>query len=93
MKAINASINLVSIFDALSEPHRLSIFCELLGKGPVCVGNLAASIALSDALTSQHLKVLHHAGLVARNKHGRFVYYQVDENLKYIENLVYLLKT
>lgn len=92
MAITQATRELASVFDALSEPHRLIIFRELLQRGPVCVGDLALSVTMSDPLTSQHLKVLHSAGLVTKERQGKFVYYRVNPSFKYIDNLADMLQ-
>jgi DNA-binding transcriptional ArsR family regulator len=72
------SIHLVITFDALSEPNRLRIFRALLESGASSVGSVARRTGMSDALTSQHLRTLHNANLVSREKQGKHVYYRVN---------------
>jgi DNA-binding transcriptional ArsR family regulator len=69
---------LASAFDALSEPNRCLIFRALLKGKPVRVSDLASVVGISDALASQHLKVLSQAELVDKSKVGKNVYYYVN---------------
>lgn len=69
---------LANAFDALSEPNRCLIFRALLKGKSVRVGDVASVVDISDALASQHLKVLLQAELVTRQKSGKNVYYQVN---------------
>lgn len=71
-------MQLAAMFDALSEPNRLYAFRVLLESGAASVGSLARRTGMSDALTSQHLRVLRNANLVSREKQGKHVYYQVN---------------
>jgi DNA-binding transcriptional ArsR family regulator len=65
-------------FDALGEPNRCLIFRALLKVQRANVSQLAQAIGLSNSLASQHLKILHEAGLVVRRKEGKQVYYDVN---------------
>lgn len=49
---------------ALAERNRLQIV-ELLRDGPLTVGEIAGRLGLQQPQVSKHLRVLHHAGLVA----------------------------
>jgi DNA-binding transcriptional ArsR family regulator len=63
--------------DALGDPTRRSVF-ELLRRGPRSVGDLAAELPVSRPAVSQHLKVLHDAGLVAFTSRGTRNVYHLD---------------
>ena len=69
-----------AIFRALSEPMRLAILQELKS-GPKTVGALAEAIAASQANISKHLKVMHDAHLLSREKRGTSVYYSIEADL------------
>jgi ArsR family transcriptional regulator len=61
----------------LADPARLRLL-SLIGAHPdgeVCVCDLTAPLGLSQPTVSHHLKVLTEAGLVGREKRGRWVYY------------------
>ena len=53
----------VDRFLALAEPKRRRML-ELIARGPLAAGAIAAEFALTPAAVSQHLKALREAGLV-----------------------------
>src|ERR1051326_4213202 len=57
-------------FSALSDPTRRAMLARL-ARHDASVGQLARPFEMSLPAVSKHLRVLHHAGLVAREKHGR----------------------
>lgn len=71
-------------FDALSEPNRCLIFRALLKSQTLSVGELASVVGISDPLASQHLKILHNANLVRKQKSGRFVNYCINADNKLV---------
>jgi len=71
---------LSATFDALGEPKRCLIFRALLKDDNANVGQLASVVGISESLASQHLKILLQAGLVAKEKNGKRVYYQVNKH-------------
>lgn len=52
-----------SALDVLHEPHRRAVL-DLLRQRPHLVGEIAATLGLSQPATSKHLRVLRDAGLV-----------------------------
>ncbi|MBV9311706.1 MAG: winged helix-turn-helix transcriptional regulator [Solirubrobacterales bacterium] len=62
---------------ALADPTRRSIF-ERLADRPLAVGELAREMPVSRPAVSQHLKVLHDAGLVSARQLGNRRIYQLD---------------
>jgi len=63
---------------AISNPSRLELL-DLLCQGPRTVENLAKEAGLGLANTSQHLKALREARLVAAEKEGLFVRYRLAD--------------
>jgi ArsR family transcriptional regulator len=61
----------------LADIKRLRIIHEL-GTGPKSVGELADSLGLKQANTSQHLAVLRRTGVVATRREGTTVYYSLS---------------
>lgn len=61
---------------ALSDPIRLRIVDALRG-GPKNVSDLAESLGAEIVTVSHHLGILHAAGLLDREKHGRYKVYQL----------------
>jgi len=67
------------LLKALADPVRLrltSLVASHAG-GEACVCDLNDAFDLSQPTISHHLKVLHDAGLVDREKRGVWVYYRV----------------
>jgi DNA-binding transcriptional ArsR family regulator len=60
-----------STFAALSDATRRGILARLAREGETSVSDLAAPYKMSLPAVSKHLRVLEHAGLVARQKDGR----------------------
>jgi ArsR family transcriptional regulator len=70
---------LASAFKALADPGRLRLlsFIAAQADGEACVCHVTAPVGLSQPTVSHHLKVLHEAGLLDREKRGAWVYYRV----------------
>jgi DNA-binding transcriptional ArsR family regulator len=62
---------------ALSDPHRRHVL-ELLRTRPRDVGELTATLGLSQPGTSKHLRVLRQAGLVRARVDGQRRVYELD---------------
>ena len=67
------------LLKALAEPVRLRLMSLIASHpgGEACVCDLNGAFDLSQPTISHHLKVLHEAGLVDRDKRGVWVYYRV----------------
>ena len=65
------------VFRALADPTRRRIL-ELLREGDLSAGELAAHFPVSRPTMSAHYAVLREAGLVAAEKQGRTVTYQLQ---------------
>ncbi len=65
------------LLKALADPVRLRLLSLVASHadGEACVCDLNDAFDLSQPTISHHLKVLHDAGLVAREKRGTWVYY------------------
>ena len=67
------------LLKALADPVRLRLV-SLIAAGPggeACVCDLNDAFDLTQATISHHLKVLHSAGVLDRDKRGVWVYYAV----------------
>lgn len=64
------------VFKALSDPTRRRVL-ELLKAGPMTAGELSAQFSVSRPTMSAHFAVLREANLVASEKHGKSVVYQL----------------
>ena len=79
---------LAMIFKALSVDARVRIL-QLLRRKSLCVTELTAPLGITQAATSQHLRVLRDAGIVWCQKRGFHVYYSLDKrNLARINRAV-----
>lgn len=70
---------------ALSEPIRLRIV-DLLRDGSRTVGEIAELLDQELVNISHHLGILYHAGLVEREKQGRYMHYRLHAALVLDEN-------
>ena len=73
---------------ALGEPRRVEIL-QLLRKGPLAVGEIAARVDVTQQAVSQHLAVLGQAGLVEARREGtRSVYAVRPDGFAPVEEFV-----
>lgn len=63
------------IFEALASPVRRKILAYV-AHHEMNAGDIAARFDMSKPSISQHLQLLEHAGLVASEKRGKYVYYR-----------------
>ena len=66
------------LLKALADPVRLRLMSLVASRagGEACVCDLNEAFDLSQPTISHHMKVLHEAGLVDRDKRGVWVYYR-----------------
>ena len=66
------------LLKALADPVRLRLMSLVASRdgGEACVCDLTDAFELSQPTISHHLKVLHEAGLLDREKRGVWVYYR-----------------
>jgi len=67
-----------TLLKALADPVRLRLMSLVLSHhdGEACACDLGDDFQLSQPTISHHLKVLHDAGLLDRDKRGVWVYYK-----------------
>jgi ArsR family transcriptional regulator len=67
------------LLKALADPVRLRLMSLVAAHegGEACICDLNEAFDLSQPTISHHMKVLHEAGLVDRDKRGVWVYYRV----------------
>lgn len=65
-------------FRVIGEPMRIRLL-EQLRYGPATVGQLADALGATQQNVSKHLGVLHHAGILSRQKHGTAVHYTISD--------------
>jgi ArsR family transcriptional regulator len=66
------------VLKALADPVRLRLLSTIQAAagGAACQCDLTAPVGLSQPTVSHHLRVLHDAGLVTREKRGSWAYYR-----------------
>jgi ArsR family transcriptional regulator len=74
-----AAEQLAAGFKAIADPARLRLlsFIAAQPSGEACVCFLTKPLGLSQPTVSHHLKVLHDAGLLSRDRRGTWVYYRI----------------
>jgi len=75
--SVEASAQVVAMLKAIADPARLRLLSLVLSHegAEACVCDLLPYFDLSQPTISHHLKVLHEAGLLAREKRGTWVFY------------------
>ena len=72
-----AADRVAAAFKVLSDPARLRLLTMIAANDETCVCNLTDEVGLSQPTVSHHLKVLHDAGFIARDKRGTWAYYRL----------------
>ena len=67
-------------FKALSDGTRREIL-NLLKKGRMTAGDIAAKFSMTQATVSHHLAVLKDTGLISDSKEGKFIYYELNSSV------------
>lgn len=84
---------LARMFAAVADPARLRLLglIAVAAEGEVCACDLVTPLGRSQPTVSHHLKVLHEAGLVEREKRGTWVWYRiVPERIEALRNALAL---
>ncbi len=76
--SIEQARQVAPLLKALADPVRLRLLSLVASHegGEACICDLNAAFDLSQPTISHHMKVLHEAGLVDRDKRGVWVYYR-----------------
>ena len=71
--------DLARVFKALADPGRLRLVSLIAAQpdGEACNCELIEPLGLSQPTISHHLRVLHEAGLLSRERRGQWVYYRI----------------
>jgi ArsR family transcriptional regulator len=75
----STAAHVAELFSALSDASRVLIIAELTN-GEMNVGALADRVNISESAVSHHLRHLRQMRLVRTRKHGRYVYYSLDDD-------------
>ena len=75
-----AAERIAPLLKAIADPVRLRLLSLVASHadGEACVCDLGDAFDLSQPTISHHLKLLHEAGLLDREKRGVWVYYRVN---------------
>jgi len=74
------TVELERLFKALADRHRVRILNLLASaEDAVCVCKLEPALGLAQPTVSYHLRLLTEAGLLERERRGRFSYYRIAE--------------
>jgi len=68
--------DILMIARALGDDSRVRAVMMLTG-GELCVCQIIEALKLAPATVSKHMSILHEAGLVQRQKRGKWAYYQL----------------
>jgi len=76
------SLKMARLFKVLSDPARLQLLSCVASQPPggASVSHLARGLRLSQPTVSHHLKLLHDAGLLSRERRSTSVYYELLPN-------------
>jgi ArsR family transcriptional regulator len=77
----DAAERIAPLVKAIADPVRLRLLSLVASHegGEACVCDLNDAFDLSQPTISHHLKVLHEAGLLHREKRGVWVFYRLDD--------------
>ena len=77
------AVELERLLRSLADRHRLKILNMLVRAGgePVCVCEFTAAFELPQQNVSYHLKQLVDAGVISRERRGRYSYYALVEGV------------
>jgi ArsR family transcriptional regulator, lead/cadmium/zinc/bismuth-responsive transcriptional repressor len=79
MVAEPVAADLADTFRALGDPTRVRIL-DAISEGELCVCDLATLVGLSESAVSHQLRLLRHMRLVRARRHGRMVFYSLDDH-------------
>jgi ArsR family transcriptional regulator len=68
----------IKVMKALSDPNRVKMI-KMLQQRVLCVCEMKAALNIAQPTVSKHLKLLEDAGLVASDKDGLWVNYQLTD--------------
>jgi len=69
--------DIVTVFKALADETRLRVL-KLLGRGELCVCEIAAALDLEQPRLSFHLRILKRAGMIVDRRQERWIVYRLN---------------
>lgn len=76
------SVELASLFKALSEPVRVRLMALLLSREELCVCDLVEALGLPQSVVSRHLAYLRNHNLVSASRRGVWMYYRISDSAR-----------
>jgi len=70
--------NIVTTFKALADDTRLRVL-KLLGRGELCVCEIAHALGLEQPRLSFHLRILKEAGIIKDRRQERWILYRLND--------------
>ncbi|MHB8328497.1 MAG: ArsR/SmtB family transcription factor [Acidimicrobiales bacterium] len=71
---------IAKLFKALADPTRVQLLGLLMARpGGECGYDLTGPLGISQPSVSYHVRILHEAGLVTRERRGSWVFYRICE--------------
>lgn len=81
------SEDLAAAFKVLSDPARLRLLSMIAASDEACACDLSGPLGRSQPTISHHLSVLTDAGLISREKRGKWAWYRVvPERLAFLRD-------
>lgn len=78
---------IAKLFKAFSDPNRLRILL-LLEEKSLCVCEITAILELATSTVSNHLSILHEAGLIQQERDGKWVNYYIHPKAECDKQLI-----
>lgn len=69
---------MTQLFKALVDPSRVRIIFQIF-LSDACVKDIAEKLQMSEPAVSHHLRILRMNGLVKRQRNGKEIFYQLDD--------------
>ncbi|MCE7936735.1 ArsR family transcriptional regulator [Candidatus Saccharibacteria bacterium CPR2] len=88
LKLNQTSKFIVQAFNALGDETRFKILQVLSSSNEICVSQIAKSLGITTAGTSQHLKILEQAGLIERQRMGQRTCYIIKPSRKIHQEII-----
>lgn len=79
--------DVVTIFKALADDTRVRVL-NLLGRGELCVCEIAAALDMEQPRLSFHLRILKEAGVIVDRRQERWILYRLNEEDMFIRFLL-----
>lgn len=73
---------------SLTESTRVRILALLLQTREICVSDLVEALQENQYKVSRHLKILQESDLVKGSRQGRWIYYQLKDDLSFKQTLL-----